>query len=173
MGHIVWLLIVIPIIVYVLAILLKSAVPTALKSDDESTEQETGRRAQPTATDVERFLAEINRRKREAERGEARSPERSEPRRQQRSQRPQRVPQAPVVRRVPEEFASQLPTVQAVEPERATVADAEMPPVHLQSPSKGSPLLKEILPLLRSPRGRKLAVVLNEILGPPRCRGRM
>jgi hypothetical protein len=171
-----WLLIVIPIIIFVVSVMLKGLAPKAPGGEDDAVQpDEQSRRTRPTATDVERFLAEINRRKREAEHDDTRDPApRREPRRERRQRQPATAQSArtrPVtVLRISEEEASRLPVVQAVEDEPVSVEPAP-PPVHLQPMSKpASPLLKEVLPLLRSARGRKAAMVLQEIFGPPKCR---
>jgi hypothetical protein len=174
-----WLLIVIPIIIFVVSVMLKGLAPKAPGGEDEVQPDEPSQRTRPTATDVERFLAEINRRKREAERDDIREPPpRREPRRERRQRQPATAQPSrtrPVtVLRVSEEEASRLPVVQAVEDEPVSVAPAAPPVVYLPAMSKpASPVLKEVLPLLRSARGRKAAVVLQEILGPPRCRRMM
>jgi hypothetical protein len=152
-------------------------------------EAETARRAEPTPTDVDRFLAEVNRRRREAERQPPPKPaatSRPEPRqdqdrelqraRQRETQRRSEHP-APVVRRVSEEQARRLPMVQAVEVVEAVV-DAPEPARRVPTGNEGrgagriSPVLTAALPLLRSPRALGAAIVLQEIFGPPLCHRR-
>jgi hypothetical protein len=149
-------------------------------------EEETPRRAEPTPTDVDRFLAEVNRRRREAERQQSqpapapRQESRREPRRErdvqrQRERERQSERPATVVRRVSEEQARRLPTVQLVE---AIPVDEPEPPRRVPTGNEGrgagriSPVLTAALPLLRSPRALGAAIVLQEIFGPPLCRRR-
>jgi hypothetical protein len=165
----------------------------APKPPQPEEEGEAPRRAEPTPTDVDRFLAEVNRRRREAERqppqpqAQPSASPRAEPRRdqdrelqrarqretQRRSERP-----APVVRRVSEEQARRLPMVQAVEVVEAIVETAPEPARRLPTGNEGrgagriSPVLTAALPLLRSPRALGAAIVLQEIFGPPLCRRR-
>jgi hypothetical protein len=144
--------------------------------EEETAAAERPRRTEPTPTDVDRFLAEVNRRRREAERQQSQPPvpsprpeARREPRRDpERRQRPAAV----TVRRASEEEARRLPAVQAVEVvEAEPAATAKFQAARL-APGPVSPILTEVASLLRSPRSLGAALVLQEVLGPPLSRRR-
>jgi hypothetical protein len=169
-----WILLAIPIGVYVLFALARGAMGGATQAAEEETAQraEPVRRPQAGPTDVERFLAEVNRRRREAEGEEnpAPPPPPSMPTRRQ----PEPKPQVRVKRRVSEEQARKLPAVVLAEPAAPVVLEplnfprAQAP----RSGTRGSPAVAEVLKMLRSPQSVAKAILLQEILGPPRCKRR-
>jgi hypothetical protein len=172
-----------------------------------------GGRGKTAGADIDRFLEEINRRRKEAaERQgvkppEALSPATARPRRP-RPQRPEPSPRSaqipmalpvaraerrPEVRRTLEEPVLAVAVEEVVKPasERkpartalpaarvqavAVVAEPVLPAsltaIATVSMKAQSPALTQLMSLLRTPQTLRTAVLLHEILGPPRCRRR-
>jgi hypothetical protein len=134
------------------------------------------------ASDIDRFLEEVNRRRRQAaERRPTPEPPRQRP--------PSRPPSPPPVRRQPPPrsveripTAEQIPVVEAVatavaaRPPVATAvpaaAAAPQPAIVLQSPTVQPPPahLQQLMGLLTAPDSLRTAFMLQEVLGAPRCR---
>jgi hypothetical protein len=129
--------------------------------------------------DIDRFLEEVNRRRRQAPEGQARPapkprPTPSGPATTGRVSRP-----APTARPVPPATAARVAeavVAVAVPASRATWADNQTPgpitaPALTQvTPRRQSEGLHLLFDLLRSPQSLRTAVLMKEILGPPRCR---
>lgn len=128
-----------------------------------------GARPRPRPSDIDRFLEEINRRRRAA----AGLPPRPEPP----PAPPVRVPQ-PVDRPAraapvrPKPVRREAPVeVVAVEP-AAVPAEVPVPPppsMRVAAPAP-SAALAHLLPMLRTPHVARIAVLLHEVFGPPVCR---
>jgi hypothetical protein len=153
-------------------------------------------RQRTPSTNVDRFLEEINRRRREAAERQARGPTVSPPRTEPVS--PTDVPprrrvleaaqaprQAPTrLRPRPQTDLRRIPQVEAVvetaEPVPMAQVDTVAPGALAQAAAAflatsvpvrpRSRMLTEVLPLIQSKRALPLAIVLNEIFGPPLCR---
>jgi len=160
------------------AVIIFSLLNKVLQKDEGKDERsEPARRPEPANADVERFLAEVNRRRREAERQETRPPTPSRPRKAER-------PQVVVARRGPDDSARRFPGAAPPPPEvvlvetlsqalpvagTSNVSSVEAPRLARRATSR---VIAEVLPLLRSPQSLAKAIVLQEILGPPKCRRR-
>jgi hypothetical protein len=144
-----------------------------------------GRRGKTTADDIDRFLEEINRRRQQQQRQQTEEeipvaqPVRVEPPQRPRPApppprpRPSAIPPPPV-RRKPV-VAEVIPVAEAVV-EVLPVSPAELPPevpAAMRSPAaKLPPRVTQVRGLLSSSDGIRAAILLTEILGPPRCRRR-
>lgn len=160
-------------------------------------------RSRPSMENVDRFLEEIERRRREAAQHSRTpasappvrtrtAPQRTEPPRRPvaapapvKPARPSRLPSArpsspPVEVVVVEEtgrvekITSSVPPADGRTPEARPVVPGIEALSSVSSPAKiaeqaASPVLASLLPLLRSPRTLATAVVLQEIVGKPRC----
>ncbi len=185
---------VIYIVILAAAVLFLSNIFRGDKEAQNSKRTGPANRARPPEGDVDRFLEEINRRRREAnERRAAKSdlpaqpppplrrpePRRPEPPRRSlpSESRPARVPQAPVPKvQTPSVLKKAPPVVLPVSPVVAApvvVAEVKPPPL---SPAPAaakvtsrapSPAVARLLPLLHSRQTLRAAILLQEILGPP------
>jgi hypothetical protein len=137
-------------------------------------------------SDIDRFLQEIDRMRRRS--GEGPQAERPRPPQRPRPDQPAPVPRArPVPRPTPPRPAVPVPEVIAVP---VTPSGAPVPIVVPVSPAQTAPAAPRVsralgdegkrlapgaraaLSLVRSPQSLASAVLLQEILGPPRCRRR-
>ena len=174
------LVLVIPLVVWVLSNLFRPQ-----EEEQRDARRRTGRgqgqgRQRPTS-DVERFLEEINRRRREA----ARQPEPvipvvvavepEPPRRRPDQPVPSRPPRRKLGRRTPE-------VLQVVVAEETSRAPGDLPAVAMVDvgltpapppPTSARPMptaFRQVRTLLGSPQSLRAAFMLQEILGPPKCR---
>jgi hypothetical protein len=129
--------------------------------------------------DIDRFLEEVNRRRRQAPEGQTRPapkprPTVSGPATTGRASRPP-APARPVPPTAAARLAEAVVAV-AVPTSTASWADNQTPgPVTAPGPTQVTPRrqsesLHLLVDLLRSPRSLRTAVLMKEILGPPRCR---
>jgi hypothetical protein len=181
MNHI-WLIPVIAVGVWLLAALIRGATLKGKAMPPEPDPQGRPRR-RPSSTEIDRFLEEVRRRQQaqRRRRDEDEAPE-VQPVFVEPSPRPlpppvRRPSQAPRPRINVEPLVVQpvvvsevIPMALPAEPRRATTI-APAPTVE-STPQKVPGHLTELHRLLRSPQGLRAALVVNEILGPPRCRRR-
>ncbi len=198
------LILLIPVIVAILANLLRNAEQQNRKDRPGSSSGEfrtLSRQQGRPVTDLDRFLEEARRRREPTERREV-SVEREKPQpprpapapRQQRSSRPtssrsrgERVPPrrqivvleeevvtrpsvpAPAPKAVPEA----KPARSVEEPPAPPAAASPPPPLPVAVREKAvSPLLRQVMQNLRTPRSAAVAIVLREIFAPPLCKRR-
>jgi hypothetical protein len=158
-------------------------------------EEQRSTRPRRSPSDLDKFLAEIQRRKSQAEAsGERPTPPRAipepPPRRAAPPQRPP-SPRPPVVRPVvvPMQRIESAPpvlleVVEAVAPPQPPAASQRLPevlPVSPQAPQPPAPPLAAagalrtgaLRDLLRTPQSLRTVLLLREVLGPPVCRRRL
>jgi len=196
-----WLVLIIPVVMWILANVIRGpedAPPDVRRRRLPEVEQE----AQPGAprpqqpSEVERFLEEINRmRQRTAEEARPQEPRPQPrpaelPRRAQRPPRPRPVPVQPQSRPRTEQRQTSAPqVVRSVRPVSpppppVPVLMAEVVDVLPVTPLSPAPTLAAtqvveapvalaLRNLIRNPHTLAAAIVLNEVLGPPRCRRRV
>ncbi len=193
MNWAVWLILLIPVAVSILSLLFR---PT---KEEPRRPNVPGRGPGPrparrSVSDIDQFLEEINRRRREAaERRRAPEPVAVPipPVEQRPVPPPPRPVPPPVARpaRRPERERALPPRVRprVPEPERVIVAEEVVVAVPVEKPAEAagaritfpikrprptSRALEQIFPLLRDPQGLRSAIVLREILDGPVCRRR-
>lgn len=181
MGNMIGILIAIAIGVWVLFNLFRGA-EEELRDEGRRTEKHG--RSESLSSDVDRFLEEINRRRRDAMAREtgapsAEPPERRRPSPATQREAPQRRRQEtiPTVVPVSRGRSAPPPVVElVVEP---VVTPVDLTPLLPTSPSPSttertvSPAVTQLMKLLRNPQSLRTAFMLQEVLGPPRCRRRM
>jgi hypothetical protein len=163
-------------------------------------EEQRSPRPRSSASDLDNFLKEIERRKRQGEPPRGRpAPPRAipvpPPRRAAPPPRPQRVPPSPASPPVVRPIAVPVKRVKAVEPVVLEVVEAVTPPAAsaptqrlpeaipvtpLPPPQKpepaptpaviAAPETSKLLELLSTPQSLRTALLLREVLGPPVCR---
>jgi hypothetical protein len=135
------------------------------------------------ATEIDRFLDEVNRRRRQAaERGQAPASRPTPAPAKVATRQPPRPPavrpaSTPRVKRPLHERVKEPPTVEAVVIE-ALAAAPPLPetPAFPPPPPPGAagpalpPVVNQLSALLETPDSLRTAIMLREILGPPRCR---
>jgi hypothetical protein len=148
-------------------------------------------RPRPSATEIDRFLEEINRRRQQQQRRPVEAPpprveERPAPRTRAPAQRPRLTAQAPRPARREPERQRPVTAVLVEEPPAFTrVAPPPAPPEEMIQQQletvalattrplprrRTSAVQKAVAGLLRSKNGIRAAILVNEILGPPRCK---
>jgi len=179
-----WEILIIPIIgvgVWIISTLLRG------EEDAKKKNGQRGQRKPEKATDLDRFLREVQRRRQEAER----QPQRPQPeeRREERSASPREEPITVVVAEAQPVVVEAVPPTPVlvaepiVTPSQLTVhAAPPLPPTqtrptdHLAGDLPGRPqsrALTGLLELLRSRDGLRMAMILQEVLGPPVARRRV
>jgi hypothetical protein len=186
-----WLLGVIPLVIWIIASLVKTA-------EEQSKQEKPGESLPPGSpprdqSEVDKFLEEINRMRRRQE---------EEQREQERSRRTEPLPspaRSPAAARMEPMAAPNFerptplpekPRLRPVKPRRAETRHSQPkqpapivvappapppppPPVMPQlAPRPVSPAIAQIHYMLRSPQSVQAAILLQEVLGPPRCRRR-
>jgi hypothetical protein len=171
MKH-VWIPIVIALILWIISAMARSA-KAKEKEKEKPVEPNQGRppRRRPSSADIDRFLEEVKRRQMEQRRRQAEPPAVEPVIVVEPAPRPKPPPvrRPPLRRAEPVLVAEAIPVAVPVEAARRPeiVSAPEMPRAKLPDH------VVELERLLRSPQGLRTAFVLNEILGPPRCkRGR-
>jgi hypothetical protein len=142
-----------------------------LRRGEEAPPRNPRQRLQPgepprrTASDVDRFLQEMNRLRQRPSEPEYR-PEPPPPPRPvllvpppERPRRPEPIRERPRVQ--------PPPIILDVPPASAPVPPLRVVPL---APAKVSPVAAQLRELLRSPQSLRAAILLQEVLGPPRCR---
>jgi hypothetical protein len=156
-----WEILVVPIIVVAIWII------RAVFSGGEEAAGDAPRRKGEKTTDLDRFLREVRRRKQTADREEER-PRRAETR-ARRSTAPREEVAIPVALPVEEAPASGAPVL-------ATLVAAPLPAMPADASARSLPpppesaALVGLRALLRSREGLRKAMILHEVLGPPRSR---
>ncbi len=143
------------------------------RKENEANEPEQKANGQRPGNELDRFLQEIDRFRRDRSAAAMNSPD--EPTEKPATQRPVIImPQRPVILRPP------VPVLRAVVEQRTPVlpVDAPQPATTRFQPSKPEPARapRKQLPairLLKSPESLITAMVLQEVLGPPKCRANM
>lgn len=178
MGNLIGIIIAIAIGMWILFNLFRGAEE---EPREEGERREGPKRSGSLSNDVDRFLEEINRRRREAmarESGVAPPPVEAP----QRRRRPEREPQQQ--RKRPEQIPSvvpvgrgrgaALPVVELVVdpsvPMAEPVVPLVLPPVAGISRPALSPAVTQLRSMLRDPQSLRVSFMLQEVLGPPRCR---
>jgi hypothetical protein len=192
----IWLIILIPVAVSILSLLFRSAKEEPRRNGRPRPNPQdvpSGRPPRRSVSDIDQFLEEINRRRREAaekrKSGEpvvvavpAPPPVRPRPappvlrpaRRVERERQPPRIrePLPPPERIIITEAVPLPPSPAAPEWQPPPPAEPRHPPQGAK-PTVVNPALAQVLPLLRSPQGLRSAIVLREIFDRPLCqRGR-
>lgn len=185
MWQLVGLCILIAIIMWILSSLFST------KEEEQPTAQSTPRkpamsRPRSSASDIERFLEEMNRRRRQAPQE---PPPLPKPPQQSRRPRPARVETvampapAPAPKRPPSRRRAAVEAVVAEQPRPRPDPDSDRIEILDEGPAPPpavpvvtriarpvSPALATLLPLLVSKQQLRSALLLHDILGQPRCR---
>jgi hypothetical protein len=199
MNPIVWIVIVVFVLIWIVNNFLRSAQE---ERERASNRRRLGEGQTPSSgtrrpkTEIEQFLEEVNRRRRQKEMRQAppaeeqppmRTPVATRPVRQPSSEvrrprpatrvgrtTPQREPQRPipVEEVVVVETAARPGVGQSVLGQMAEVVEAAPAPAPatVTGPEIKAAPLNELTALLRSGEGMRVAMILHEVLGPPRCR---
>jgi hypothetical protein len=134
-----------------------------------------GGRGRPTTSEIDRFLEEVNRRKQQQQDRRSVPPVQREPQRQR-----QVVVERPIVAKparqqqvIMAEPVVPVIIAEPVQPQQRIMtlnqlANIQVPPTLTQSVDR--PTLKAAKAMLGTPNGLRSVFMLNEILGPPRCR---
>jgi hypothetical protein len=182
--HLQWLIPVILIIIWVVNSFLRGNEEERNKNRQRPTPRGDRPPSEPTArrstSDIDRFLEEVNRRRRQAaerrptpepprQRPPSRPPSAPPPRRQPTSRPVERIPTAeviPVVEAVATAVAARPPALTA---QPAATAQPTPGAVNASVPVVPAPM-QQLMGLLASPENLRTAILLREVLGPPRCR---
>jgi hypothetical protein len=177
-----WVVPVIALVLWILNNLIRNADEKQARNVRRPAEPEGERPAERTTSDVDQFLEEINRMRRRStpqRREEPKQPPvRSEepapvfvptvverPRPQQRPRpRPAEKPRTMVAKPVAVQVGAEIRDVIPVAPPNA--------PTALAPTRRPSPAVAQLWSMLRTPGSVQAAIMLQEVLGPPRCRKR-
>ncbi len=184
-----WLVPVIILLIWIINYVLRGNEETrsTIQSREAGSSRQTeGRTTRRSPTEIDRFLDEVNRRRRQAaERGQApRSRQPTAAPAAKPAARPPRTPSGrPAVtprvgRTTPGRAAEPMPVVEAVVVEALSAAAKAPPPSPTAFPpppasdagsSSAPTAMDQLSVLLGTPDSLRTAIMLHEILGPPRC----
>ena len=175
MDHI-WLIPVIAVVVWVITAVARGTKAKEKVVDVNQGPQGRPPRRRPSSSDIDRFLEEVKRRQLEQRRRQAEPLEVEAV-----IIEPSPRPRPPPVRRPPPRSAVMQPVVVAEAVPLALPADtglalaASKQQIAVPETVSGTPVplhVLELLRLLQSPQGRRTALIINEVFGPPRSRRR-
>ena len=190
-GAAVWTIIIVAVAMWFLSNLFRGGEDERAKGDAKGPPRRTpAGRGRPAGNDIDRFLEEINRRRKQAaERESTRTqpppPPAARPRPRTRTARPEAERGAAIPMVLPVEPARReavrrpAPPPEPAKPQAvrpveqspapvSAVAQENVAPVLTVRPQP--PALTQLQSLLRTPQSLRTAFLLKEILGPPRCR---